>query len=110
MNALGYLLAKHTKRFDEAEKYIQQALKLKPNDPTILDSLGWVNFKTGKVNQARSILSKAFKLVKNPEIASHLITVLSKLGENKKAKSIFDEMIKKHPDNRVLSTVGMKLK
>ncbi|MCF6189558.1 MAG: tetratricopeptide repeat protein [Cocleimonas sp.] len=110
LNALGFLLLKHTSRFDEARKYIQKAFKLKPNDPTIMDSLGWVYFRTGEMVIAESYLRKAFKSVKNPQIASHLITVLAKSGQHQEARKLFNEMIKKYPDSTTLGDVKMYLK
>ncbi len=110
LNALGFLLVKHTSRFDEARKYIQKAFKLKPNDPTIMDSLGWVYFRTGEMAIAESYLRKAFKAVKNPQIAGHLITVLAKSGQHQEARKLFNEMIKKYPESTILADVKMHLK
>jgi len=110
LNALGFLLVKHTNRFDEARKHIQKAFKLKPNDPTIMDSLGWVYFRTGEMAIAEGYLRKAFKAVKNPQIASHLITVLAKSGQYQEAKKLFDEMIIKYPDSTILADVKVHLK
>ena len=110
LNALGFLLLKHTNRFDEARKYIQKAFKLKPNDPAIMDSLGWVYFRTGEIALAEGYLRKAFKAVKNPQIASHLITVLAKSGQHQEARMLFNEMIIKYPDSTVLADVKVHLK
>ena len=48
LNALGYTLADRTKRLDEARRYIQRALAIDPDNPAILDSMGWVLHKTGR--------------------------------------------------------------
>jgi tetratricopeptide (TPR) repeat protein len=106
LNALGFLLVKHTARLDEAKRYIKKAYLLKPNDPMILDSMGWVYFRSGEVKKAESYLRKAYEELKTPEVASHLIAVLSKLEKNKEAKEILNVMIKKHPNNASLS--GMR--
>jgi len=110
LNALGFLLVKHTQRFDEAKSHIQQAYKLKPNDPTIMDSLGWVYFRTGEIVIAEEYLRKAYKAIKNPQIASHLITVLAKSGQYQEARKLFNEMIKKYPENTSLVKVKEHLK
>lgn len=110
LNALGFLLLKHTSRFDEAKKHIQKAFKLKPNDPTIMDSLGWVYFRTGEMAIAENCLRKAFKVEKNPQIASHLITVLAKSGQHQEARKLFNEMIKKYPESTTLTDVKVYLK
>ncbi len=110
LNALGFLLAKYTSRFDEARKYIQKAFKLKPNDPTIMDSLGWVYFRTGEMAIAESYIRKAFNVIKNPQIASHLITVLAKSGQHQEARKLFNEMIIKYPESTILADVKVHLK
>ncbi len=46
-NALGYTLADRTNRLAEAKELIDKAYKLAPDDPFILDSLGWVYFRLG---------------------------------------------------------------
>ena len=110
LNALGFLLVKYTSRFDEARKHIQKAFKLKPNDPTIMDSLGWVYFRTGEIAIAESYIRKAFKVIKNPQIASHLITVLAKSGQHQEARKLFNEMIIKYPKSTILADVKVHLK
>ena len=45
MNALGYTLTIHTERYEEAYELIAQALQIRPDDPAIIDSMGWVLFK-----------------------------------------------------------------
>ncbi len=105
LNALGFLLIKHTERLGEAKEYIKKAYALKPNDPIILDSMGWVYFRSGDVKKAESFLRKAYKKLKTPEVASHLIATLSKLDKNKEAKQIFNVMIKKYPNNVSLGGV-----
>ncbi len=110
LNALGFLLVKYTSRFDEARKYIQKAFKLKPNDPTIMDSLGWFYFRTGEMAIAESYIRKAFKVIKNPQIASHLITVLAKSGQHQEARKLFNEMIIKYPESTILADVKAHLK
>ena len=110
LNALGFLLLKHSNRFTEAKKHIQKAFKLKPNDPTIMDSLGWVYYQTGEMAIAEDYLRKAFKAFKDPQIASHLITVLAKSGQYQEARKLFNEMIKKYPESAVLVDVKVHLK
>lgn len=102
LNALGYMLTVNNQRLAEAKKYIVKALEIKPNDPIIMDSLGLVLFKTGDLSSAEQYLRKAFRLLKNPEVASHLINVLSKSNQHHEAQQIFEEMNEKYPDNHIL--------
>lgn len=105
LNALGFLLVKHTTRLAEAKQYIQRAYALKPNDPMIMDSMGWVHFRSGDIKKAETFLRRAYKELKTPEVASHLIAVLSKLEKYDEAKKIFNVMIKKHPNNVSLGSL-----
>jgi len=109
LNALGYMLSVHTQRLSEAKKYVSKAYKLKPNDPLILDSLGFVFYKTGELTKAEKYLRKAFRLMKKPEVASHLITVLAKSNKHQEAKNIFLEMQKIFPNSPSLKEVSQYL-
>ena len=105
LNALGYMLSVHTDRFIEAKSHIDKAYKLKPNDPLILDSLGFVLYKTGDLNKAEKYLRKAFRLMKKPEVASHLITVLANSNQTLEAKKIYIEMQRQYPNSPSLQSV-----
>src|SRR5690606_28952737 len=56
LNALGYTLADRTTRYEEARQLVEQALELNPNDPATLDSLGWVHYRLGNLDQAEQYL------------------------------------------------------
>ncbi len=109
LNALGYMLSVHTDRLTEAKAFIDKAYKLKPNDPLVLDSLGFVLYKKGDLGEAEKFLRKSFKLSKKPEIASHLITVLAELNQYQEAKSIYLEMQKIYPNSPSLKSVKHRL-
>jgi len=76
LNALGYTLADQTERFDEAEALIRQAYILQPHEPSIIDSMGWIAYRQGRLDEAEEFLRRAWKLDRNPEIAAHLGEVL----------------------------------
>lgn len=102
LNALGYMLVVNTKRYEEAHELIAKAIELSPEDPAIMDSMGWVLFRLGKLKQAETWLRKAYDGMKEPEIASHLIEVLLELGKAAKAKSILEEMLEQFPEDEML--------
>ena len=91
LNALGYTLADRNERLEEALGYIQQAVELLPDEPAILDSLGWVYYRMGDYPAAIKWLSKAFELLPDAEIAAHLGEVLWVNGETEKARSIWQK-------------------
>ncbi len=105
MNALGYTLADKTDRFEEAEKLIDQALQLRPDDHFILDSKGWVLYRMGKVDEALPYLRKALELIPDGEIAAHLGEVLWVSGNRKEAKKVWGTALKATPDNASLQSV-----
>ena len=109
MNALGYMLVVHTARFDEARKLITRALELTPDDAAVIDSLGWIEYRQGKVQEARTLLQKAFDKVPDPEIAAHLGEVLWVLGEKDRARAIWEAALTRDPDHRVLKETMERL-
>ncbi len=102
LNALGYMLSVHTTRFDEAYKYIKKAYELRPNDPAIIDSLGWIYYRKGDLQDAERYLRIAYQKLQDPEVASHLVEVLSKQGQQEEAAKLLKEMLEKHPKNKLL--------
>jgi tetratricopeptide (TPR) repeat protein len=91
LNALGYTLADRTERLQEALEYIKRAMELVPDDPAILDSLGWVSYRLGKMQDAVKWLSKAFEIMGDAEIAAHYGEVLWKLDQHDKAREVWQK-------------------
>lgn len=85
LNALGYTLADQTERYDEAEALIRQAYILQPHEASIVDSMGWVAYRQGRLDEAVEFLRRAWKLDQNPEIAAHLGEVLWVSGKKEEA-------------------------
>lgn len=109
LNALGYMLAVNTQRYPEASELITKALKSSPDDPAIMDSMGWVLFLMGKPEEAETWLRKAYTRLQDPEVASHLIEVLAVRGNKAEAQGILDTMLSKFPDDRLLLKAKEKL-
>ena len=100
LNALGYTLADKTKRYQEAKKYIQKAAELVPDDPAIMDSLGWVNYRLGELQEALKWLAMAFEKLVDAEIAAHYGEVLWQADQKDKAREIWQKgqaVDAKHP-------------
>lgn len=102
INALGYTLADRTERHREALALIEQAYQLNPDDPAILDSLGWVNFRLGNLEEAERQLRKAYQLFADHEVAAHLGEVLWARGERREARAIWSKALQKEPESQVL--------
>ena len=102
MNALGYTLADRTNQKDEALQLIEKALKLKPDEPAILDSLGWAHYRLGHLDDAVKQLRTAYAKQPDAEIAAHLGEVLWVSGQKDEAKKVWEQGRKKDAKNKVL--------
>lgn len=102
LNALGYTLADRTDKKDEALALIQKALALKPGEPAIIDSLGWVQYRLGHLDEAMRQLKLAYQKQPDAEIAAHLGEVLWVSGQKDEAKKIWELGRKKDAKNKVL--------
>jgi tetratricopeptide (TPR) repeat protein len=109
-NALGYTLADRTDRLVEAMTLIQQALKLSPDDPFILDSLGWAQYRQGQLDDAVKTLQGAYATRPDPEIAAHLGEVLWKIGQRDEARKVWRTALVENPDHESLLAVMQKFK
>lgn len=108
LNALGYTLADRTERYDEALELIQRALTLKPDDPFILDSMGWVQYRLGNNEEAIKYLKQALSVRNDAEISAHLGEVLWVTGDHKQARTIWNEALENTPDSEILRGVIRK--
>lgn len=102
INALGYTLADRTDRYEEALALIEQAYRLSPDDAAILDSLGWVNYRLGNLEEAETHLRNALERFADHEVAAHLGEVLWVSGEKREARTIWAEALKQQPDSQIL--------
>lgn len=110
LNALGYTFADHNIKLVEAEKLVQQALKLLPTDAFILDSMGWVEYRLGNLQLAAEYLHRAYHSMKDPEIAAHLGEVLWMQGKHDEARKIWDAALTVNPDSTELRAASNKFK
>ena len=105
LNALGYTLADHTDRYEEALGYISKAYEQSPDDPAIIDSMGWVHFRMGKLDMARLYLQQAWDMTQDSEIGAHLGEVMWVQGDHDAARQIWKVSLETTPDNPVLLEV-----
>lgn len=86
LNALGYTWADRNLNLDQAQDYIDRALALEPDDPAIMDSKGWIEYRLGNLSSAEDWLRKALAAFDNDEVAAHLAEVLWVQGERDEAR------------------------
>lgn len=102
LNALGYILTTRTDRLREARGYIEKALRLDPNNPAILDSMGWVLFLEGQLEPALEYLSRAWAAFPDPEVAAHYGEALWMNGAEEQARIIWQEGLEQDSNHEVL--------
>jgi len=104
-NYLGYMWADHNMNLDEAETMIKRALELEPNNPSYLDSLGWVEFRKGKFDQALSNLLLAAKTADHddPVIFEHIGDAYLKLDRISEALESWQKALALDPKNKSLA-------
>ena len=109
LNALGYTLANRTDRYQEAHELIKRALELSPDDFYILDSMGWVLYRLGRLHDSVPYLEKARKIRNEPEVAAHLGEVLWVLGDKDAARNVWESVLRDQPDDKTLLDVIERL-
>ena len=102
LNALGYILTTRTDRLREARGYIEKALRLDPDNPAILDSMGWVLFLEGQLEPALEYLSRAWAAFPDPEVAAHYGEALWMNGAEEQARIIWQEGLEQDSNHEVL--------
>jgi len=105
LNALGYTLADQTDRYEEALIYINRAYAQEPDDPAIIDSLGWVHYRLGNLDEAHRYLQRAWNMTQDSEIGAHLGEVMWMQGDREGARKIWEASRQTSPDNPVLLEV-----
>jgi len=109
MNALGYTLADRTNRLDEAKELIEQAIALAPDNPAIMDSLGWLHYRLGDLYKALELLEKAFASFPDHEVAAHLGEVLWKLERQDEAKEAWRKGLEQNPESEIIEGTLQRL-
>ena len=105
LNALGYTLADRTNRYREAYDLVRRAYEQRPDDPAIIDSMGWVYFRLGRLEEAEQYLRRALDKHFDAEIAAHLGEVVWVRGRQDEARRIWQDALQRTPDHTLLRQV-----
>jgi Flp pilus assembly protein TadD len=109
-NALGFSLAERNIRLPEARTLIRKALELSPGEPSITDSLGWVEYRLGNRSEAVRLLRDAYRAQPDAEIAAHLGEVLWVDGQTDEARRVLREGRSRDAANDVLRETLTRLR
>jgi tetratricopeptide (TPR) repeat protein len=107
-NALGFILADHNRDLSRAQRLINSALKSEPDNPAILDSLGWLQYRRGMLQAALPLLERAFRLDQDGDIGAHWGEVLWALGDKTKARETWNRALMIDPDNALVKAAQQR--
>lgn len=105
LNHLGYMLADQTDRYEEALELLERAIAISPEDPAIIDSLGWAQYKLGRYEEALANLQRAYAVFPDHEVASHVGEVLWMMGRKEEAVEVWREALEAQPDSELIREV-----
>ena len=99
LNALGYTLVDRTKAVAEGTELIERAIAAKPDSYAIQDSMGWALVQSGRLEDGKTWLQKAWDLSEDPEVAAHLGETLWRMGRPDEAKQLWNDALAANPDS-----------
>jgi len=104
-NYLGYMWADHNMHLEEAEGMIKRALQIEPNNGSYLDSLGWLEFRQGKFDQALADLLRAAKNLEHDDsvVFEHIGDTYLKLNRVPQALEAWQKALALDPQNKRLA-------
>ena len=102
LNALGFTLSQLPDRREDAKNYLERAIKIAPNNPNYMDSMGWLLYQMGKIDEAISMLEKAYGISQDIDIAIHYSQALWSKGKKKQAVSILNKALAIEPNNKAV--------
>jgi len=104
-NYLAYMWAEHNMHLDEAEQMIKLALQTNSENGAYIDTLGWIEFHEGKLEQALSDLQRASqKLTRDdPVVLEHIGDACAKLNKSAQALEVWQKALTLDPKNKGLA-------
>ena len=96
-------------RHGEAREYLEQALALEPNNPAIIDSMGWVLFNLGGFGGGRGQLEGADGLFPEAEVAAHILGTQWALGMRVQALELLRQKLAENREGRPLKERDQRL-
>ena len=109
LNHLGYMLADQTTRYEEALELIERAIVISPEDPAIIDSLGWALYKVGRYEEALVQMRRAFAAFPDDEVASHLGEVLWAMERFDEAMRVWQDALETDPESPLIAEAMERL-
>ncbi|MCY4100270.1 MAG: tetratricopeptide repeat protein [Rhodobacteraceae bacterium] len=109
-NNLGYTLADRNIKLDEAEELIAAALEAEPDNGYYVDSMGWVLYRQGKLEEALEYLQRSDRIIPNQaEVIDHIAEVYWVMGEEELAKREWERALKTEPEGELGRKIELRL-
>lgn len=100
LNNYAYLLAQKGTRLEDAMSMVQKALEKSPDNPSYLDTYGWIYFVMGDYSKAMEYIQRALELnPENPDILDHIGDIYEKMGDYAKARDAWIKALEFDPEN-----------
>jgi predicted Zn-dependent protease len=111
LNSLGYMFADRGVRLPEAVELAERAVKIEPDNPAYLDTLGWALFKQGRIEEAAAPLGRAATvLTGNSVIQDHHGDLLAKQGQTAAAIAAWERALAGDGEQIDRSAIEKKIK
>lgn len=110
LNTLGNTLIEHGDNYIDANKYLSHGLAIAPNHSTLLMNMGWLQYHLRNYDAAIEYLKRSWELGPQAKTAALLSTVLWKSGDESGAEKVWQEALKKYPNDPFLLDTIKQLK
>lgn len=112
MNNFAYSLIVRDTNLAYAKMLIEDAIKIRPNDPNFLDTYGWYFYKVGDYAKAKELIEKSIEIDNSrPEPFLHLSLIYEALDDLEKAKFYFEKAVSIDPNNKeIIKEINKKTK
>lgn len=104
-NALAYTLTLSKTELALAESLLVDVLAQAPDNAAFLDSMGWLRYQQGRLEEARELLERADSIDTAPSIKAHLVRLYLLMNDIKQAERIYNDATGLYPRNKVLSSL-----
>tara|TARA_R110001599_G_scaffold196498_1_gene393024 strand:- start:227 stop:517 length:291 start_codon:yes stop_codon:yes gene_type:complete len=81
---------------------LERAIEISPDDPAIIDSLAWAQYKLGRYEEALANLQRAYAAFPDPEVAAHLGEVLWAMGRQREANRVWEASLAENPNAQII--------
>jgi tetratricopeptide (TPR) repeat protein len=110
LNYLAYTWVDRGEHYERAERMLEKAVALRPKSGHIIDSLGWVLYRIGRVEEAVPLLERAVELVpEDPTMLDHLGDAYFRVGRINEARFQWQRALRNKPEEELRVQIERKL-